>query len=364
MEYDVIFRNGNIYGGGMYLQKNVDMAIKDGEIVKIDKHIEGTAPTELDIRGKMVSAAFVDSVYCVIEEAERIIRMCLAKGTTTIKYHMPFDETWEETALEKAVALKEKYKDKVTLLCVVPYTSDNARKWEEAAKKGWVDFIGTRPNEKDTKVLDTIFQLAQTYDLPIDITVDNADEPDIETFLYVIEKTVEERLQGRVTCNHVTALDAEGMDPITAGIAVAKCARARVNVVSMTSEDIFTSNWERRGATKVRDLLDAGVSVSIASGNIQNEIRPFGNGNPLEEALLTAQVHKFTTHAEFSKVYEMLTYNPAENTLLEKYGTNIGYRADLIVVDAPNTTEAILDKADINYVFKCGKMVAKDGAIL
>lgn len=364
MEYDVILRNGNVYGGGMYLLRNVDLAIKDGKIAKLDKFIEGTAKQEYNIAGKMVSPAFSDVISCDMEQAEEIITKSLEHGTTTVKYEMFADGVWKDEDFRKLSALKEKFATKICIKTVVPYIPTYDSKWRGAAEQGLVDFVGACIGGLDESIIDSVFVLAKEYHLPIEVGVDFTNEPNIDRFLYIIEKTIEEQMQGMVTCDHVTALDAEGLDTIEAAIAVARCARARVNVVSMTSEDMHNTCWERRGTTKVRDLLDAGVSVAIASGRKQSSVCPFGNGSLLEEALLTAQVHKFTTHPEFSKVYEMITYNPAENMLLENYGTNVGCVADLLVLEAPDATEAILDKANVTYVFKAGSLVARDQKIV
>lgn len=418
MKYDLILRNGNIYGGGMLLQKNMDMAIKDGMIVKIDKVIEGSADTVFDISGKMISPGFIDShmhidkalimnddetktlvtaidrslsvlnerfagrsdeeIYAdIMECSSEILNMCISHGTTAIKTHVMIGGVYKMLALQAMTELKARYKDQIDIYTVVPYLEEFDAEWREAAEKGWIDFIGGCPNlefgenvdnayeNSDPKpYIDLVFDLAKTYNLPIDLHTDESDRPNIDAFLYIIEKTMENRMQGRVTASHVTALDTPGIDPVEAAVAVARCAKARVSVTSMTSCNLYLMDWGRRGPTKVRDFLDAGVSVAIASDNIQDAFRPYGNANLIEEALLTAQVHKFTTHAEFARLFEMITYNPAENILAENYGTLVGCVADIVVIDAPDTTEAILSKSKASFVFKRGKLVAKDEMVL
>ena len=418
MKYDLILRNGNIYGGGMLLQKNMDIAVKDGMIAKVDKHVEGSADAVIDISGKMVSPGFIDShmhidkallmeddgtktlvsaidrsiavinerfkgksedeIYAdIMERSSEILKMCISHGTTAVKTHVMIGGVYKMLALDAMTALKKRYKDQIDIYTVVPYVKEMDTEWREAAKKGQIDFIGGCPNlefggdvdhayeNSDAKpYIDLVFELAKTYDLPIDLHTDESDRPNIDAFLYIIEKTKENRMQGRVTASHVTALDAPGIDPVEAAVAVARCAKAKVHVTSMTSCNLYLMDWGRRGPTKVRELMDAGVSVAIASDNIQDAFRPYGNANLMEEALLTAQVHKYTTHAEFSRLFEMITYNPAENILAENYGTLVGCAADLVVVDAPDVTEAILSKAKASFVLKCGRLVAKDGMVL
>lgn len=369
-KYDLIIRNGNIYGGGMFLQKNTDMAIRDGRIVKVDKCIEGFTDMELDASGKLVSPGFIDSCACIdntaqadgISGASHVIDMYIANGTTVIKNLVQVNERFDMEAFRSLVDLKEQYRDKADIYNVVSYLPAVDSIWREAAELGMIDFVGGNITSKSE--VDTVFALAKEYGLPIDVRCGESDIPDISIFLYIIEKTMKEEYQRRVTCGHVTALYADGMNEDLIMDAAARCARAHVNVTSPTSRNLYMTDWRYRGTTRVRELSNAGVNVSVSSDNIQDSIRPFGNASMLEEALLTAQVHKFATHAELSGLYEMITYNPALSAQLEDYGTFRGCRADLVIVDAPDTTEAILSRTGISHVLKNGRLVAKDGEVL
>jgi hypothetical protein len=115
----------------------------------------------------------------------------------------------------------------------------------------------------------------------------------------------------------------------------------------------------RRGVTRVKDFLKAGVNIAYASDNIRDPFRPYGNADMLEEGLLTAQVLQMGTPSELETVFRMGTYNPAKILGLKNYGTQVGCKADLVLLEAASPSEALISQATKAYVFKNGKPVAK-----
>lgn len=374
--YDIIIRNGNIYGGGLVLLRDMDMAIKDGRVVMVDKKINASAVTEIDAGGRLVSPAFVEPhihmdmmEYAGIseykEKAKTLIDKYISHGVTTIRAAI-FEGSKPDVDILHAMAeLKNEYKGKADIRLVVPYVAlpDNA--WQKAAAAGIIDYVGGEISPDNYKnEVDLIFAKAKEYDLPIDVDCDKHDEANVDAFLYITEKTMQMKYQRKVTCNHVTALDSPDLDKAVAVDAIVRCARACMYVTTTTASDMYTSSWKRRGPTKVRELIDSGVGVSIGHDGCSDGVCPFGNANPLEEAQLTANIHKFATNADFAMVYEMITIQPALSCQLEDYGTAPGCKADIVVIDAPDMTEAILSKSAQLYVIKDGKLVAGNGAVI
>ena len=374
--YDIIIRNGNVYGGGLVLLKGMDMAIKDGRVVMVDKSINASAGTEIDARGKLISPAFIephihmdmieyDSISEYKEKAEALIDKYISNGVTTIRATIFIDRKPDVRVLDAMAELKEEYKECADIKLVVPYVELPENAWQRAAATGVIDYVGgvVTPNNYKQEA-DLIFAKAEEYDLPIEIHCDKHDLPDVNAFVYITEKTMQTHYQRRVTCDHVTALDALGMDKDVAVEAIVRCARAQVYVTTTTSSDIYSSCFKRRGPTKVRELLDSGVGVSIGHDGCKDGECPFGNANPLEEAQVTANIHKFANNADFAMVYEMITTQPALSLGFDDYGTAPGSKADIVVIDAPDMTEAVLSKSASLYVIKAGKIVAENGAVI
>ena len=59
--YDILIQNGRIIDGTGSPAMAAQVAIKDGKIAKIARHIEGEAKTVIDAAGKVVTPGFIDS---------------------------------------------------------------------------------------------------------------------------------------------------------------------------------------------------------------------------------------------------------------------------------------------------------------
>lgn len=415
MKYDLVIKGAQLYP----LERILDIGIKDGMIAACEKEIPASDGEKvIEAQGCVVTPGFVDSHMHLdqtlladeddatdvlsalirsyhrneelyggwsqedIEEdifsrAEPIIKKSIENGTTVIKSYVMVNNVWGMAAFQAVKKLAEKYKEYVTIKNIVPLVAEYEDAWKAAAKAGEIDFIGGAPNIRNNSITglpeatlaykgetDRIFKMAAEYNLPIDIHCDESDTPNIDLFLYMAHKTMEYKMQGRVTCAHVTALSAKGMDEDHAAQAIAQCAKASMNITTLTSGDMYLMSGKRRGPTRVPQLLNAGINVSIASDNVRDFYRPFGNADLLEEALLTAQVHKFGTKAKLNQTMRMITFYPAANALVEDYGVTPGCRADLVILDAPNVPEAILSQVEKKYVIKNGKITVENGQMI
>lgn len=415
MKYDLLIKDGNVYP----LNRILDMGIKDGKIVDLKQGLSpDEAETVIDAKNCTISPAFVDAhmhidkaltadeddttdllqaciradhkthesymgwdrqaiVDDIVERSSEIIKMCIANGTTAIKTHVLITPDIGFAALDAMDILKEKYKDYITIKTVVPAYDDFLDEWKEYARKGSIDCVGGYPNMEYNeatgnldytlafkKEVDKAFELAKKYDLPVDLHCDESDSDNLSCFLYMIDQTYANQMQGRVTCSHVTGLGSKDIDEAYAADAIARAAKTCVNITTMTSCNMYLMDIGRRGPTRVRQLLDCGINVSIASDNIRDPFRPFGNADLLEEGLLTAQLHKFGTKNGLNKIAQMITIFPAANLNLPDYGILPGCNADVVVLDAPDMNEAILSQVKKSYVIKLGKVVAKDGNLV
>ena len=231
----------------------------------------------------------------ILRRASRVIDMELSHGTGAIKTHVLFDDMWGSVPAETMYQLKKTYRDRINLQAIVPWVPEKEAELRRLAKAGMVDFLGgyptLTPDYRET--VDGLFAFAREYDLPIDLHVDEADEPNVDCFEYVLEQTIACGMQGRVSAGHVTALCAVADD--RARRAIARAREAQINIITLPSCNMYLMGRKdrqpiRRGVTRVDEFLKAGVNVAYASDNIRDPFRPFGNGNLLEEGLFCAQV--------------------------------------------------------------------------
>lgn len=399
---EVLIRNANVFDVG----KGLDIAVRDGKIVQIGPDLPMTAPTELRADNKLVVPGFVEShthldkSFTAVDEdtpnlqeaygiftrylakippegmvedikarSRRVLDWELASGASAVKSHVLVCPQWGMGSLQAINELKEEYRGRLDLYNITQWTPEYDREFRAAAKAGEIDFIAGYPLFTDDPMgnIDQVFALAEEYGLPLDLHIDERDEPDISCFLSVIEHTKRYHMEGRVTCGHVTALCAVEDEP--AHRAICEAVEAGINIITLPSCNMFLMGRKdkqpiRRGVTRVDEFLKAGANVAVASDNVRDPYRPFGNGDLLEEALFAAQVLQYGTADQLDEVMRMITTRPARNTMIPDYGLAQGCRADLVILDAPTAKEAIISQSERLYVLKGGRIVVKDGRIL
>ena len=399
---EVLIRNANVFDVG----KGLDIAVRDGKIVQIGPDLAMTASTELRADNKLVvpglveSHTHLDKSFTAVDEdtpnlqeaygiftrylakippegmvedikarSRRVLDWELAAGASAVKSHVLVCPQWGMGSLQAINELKEEYRGRLDLYNITQWTPEYDREFRAAAKAGEIDFIAGYPLFTDDPMgnIDQVFALAEEYGLPLDLHIDERDEPDISCFLSVIEHTRRYHMEGRVTCGHVTALCAVEDEP--AHRAICEAVEAGINIITLPSCNMFLMGRKdrqpiRRGVTRVDEFLKAGANVAVASDNVRDPYRPFGNGDLLEEALFAAQVLQYGTADQLDEVMRMITTRPARNTMIPDYGLAQGCRADLVILDAPTAKEAIISQSERLYVLKGGRIVVKDGKIL
>ena len=404
---DMLILNGNLYAGPGCVPVKRDMAVTNGKITALDKNLSAMAAGKtIDAAGALIVPPFMDThmhidkaltmhdddtpsliaacdnsdkssqlyygwpderIYNdIMERASRIVEMCVANGTQLLRTNLLFTPTWRTLALQAMNDLKVKYRGR----CVIQNCVAFGEPWREelltAAKAGQVDVVGGYPHlSPDYRAdVDDAFALAEKFGLPVDLHCDESDTDNLDCFRYIIQKTEETHMQGRVSCGHVTGLNATGMSEKTAADAIAAAARAEVNVTSLTSCNMYLMNMTRRGPTRVRQLTEAGVNLAVASDNVRDTFRPFGNCDLLEEALLTAQVHKLSTASWQAETLDMVTWHAARTALASGYGLAVGCNADMVILEAATPQQALLEQAAKQYVIGNGKIIAESGTLV
>lgn len=377
-----------------------DVLIRDGRIAAIQTDADGAGAAVYDCGGRLLMPSFIDphthldkafletpreaeglmdAVFLtmdyqksvpagqiqadVLRRGARVLDMELQNGSALVRSHVSVDEIWGMEAFYASCELRRRYAGRVDVQLSVPFNAAFEGAWDEAVRAGEIDYIAGYPTVTPDPhaAVDELFRLAEKYALPLDLHVDESDAADISCFRYVLEKTIRHGMQGRVNCSHVTALAA--VPDAEAEEAIALCARAGVSVIALPSCNMFLMGrgdrgLVRRGVTRIAELEQAGVNVAIASDNIRDPFRPFGNGDPLEEALLACQILSRGTERGFRSVLNMITVNAARTSGRPDADLSVGRRADVVLLDAPDVKQAVIENAARLLVVKDGRVVA------
>jgi cytosine/creatinine deaminase len=111
--------------------------------------------------------------------------------------------------------------------------------------------------------------------------------------------------------------------------------------------------------TRVKELWQAGLNVSLGHDCIQDPWYSLGTGNMLDVAHMAVHVCQMTGMAEIDACFDMVTMNGAKTlNLADTYGIAVGKPANLIVLDADSRYDAIRRRATVRYVISQGKLLA------
>ena len=414
---DTLLRNAQIVDETNLM----DLAIKDGVIVDRGPKLEYASNQVIDLNGRITIPGFIDphvhldialmnswqrpgrlepfvSFYLVEETLEKrrreftdediqrrastALELASRLGVTTLRAQCHVDNTVGLKHLEALLKVKEQYADRVTVQ-IVAFPEQGLLGdasiidlFREAFHSG-ADVMGCAADldcddsgqMRDFREhIDAALNLAMEFDVDLDMHADLTIPDSIELYdfeiVYAAKRVMEVGYQGRVTAGHVCALDSALPDVAQQVIGLIKAAQ--ISVISQP--DMYRLGREdkhhvRRGLTRVKDLLNAGVNVTLASNNVRDVLRPMGNFNLLEEALILAYGAHMDTIEELETLLRMSTYNAAKALRLENYGLDIGCKADIVVLDTFTPSAAIVGLAEKNYVFKAGKLMAANRVV-
>jgi cytosine/creatinine deaminase len=407
--YSLLLRNGLLLSapGAQPDSTPVDIAIEAGRIVAIAPQISAMGQIELDLKGKLVSPPFVEShvhldsaltagqprwnqsgtlfegieiwrerkqdlsLEDVKARAIETLKQQAMQGVLFVRSHADVSEA-NLVALKALLEVREAVKDWITLQ-VVAFPQDgiyggprNELLIEEALKLG-ADVIGGIPHyeltrEDGVKSVHRIFELAQQYDRLIDIHCDEIDD-DNSRFLEVVAAcAIRSELGARVSASHTTAFGS--YNNAYAYKLLGFLRRTQINfivnpLINITLQGRTDTYPKRRGLTRVKELWQQGMNLSLGHDCVQDCWYSLGTGNMLDVAFMLVHVAQMTGRSELDACYDMTTWNGAKTlNLADQYGVEVGKPANLIVLDAADRFEAIRRRPPVRYVISRGQLLA------
>jgi cytosine deaminase len=133
-------------------------------------------------------------------------------------------------------------------------------------------------------------------------------------------------------------------------------ANPLINITLQGRHDTYP---KRRGMTRVKELMAAGINVAFGQDALMDPWYSFGSYDMLEVAQMGLHVAQMTGVDQMRQIYEAVTYNGAKVMGLEGYGLEPGCRADLVILQAADPHEALRLKPARLYVIRRGKIIAE-----
>lgn len=398
---DMIIRDAHIFDDSGLK----DIAIENGEIYEIGK-IDGDAEKEIDAEGRLISSCYIDphihldkvlivddlppnesgtlqeaieliwerkrnyTIEEVKERAKEVMEMAISNGTLKMRTNVDVDTIGGLTPLKGVLAAREEIGDRMDLQIVAfpqegivrdPGTEELMR---DAMENG-ADLVGGMPHHEKShedaeEHVDIAFDIAKEFGVDIDMHVDETDDSNSRTLEIVADKTIEEGYEGRVTAAHTCALAAYPDD--YAEKVIEKVKRAEINMVTNPATNLVIQGRDdnqpvRRGITRVKELIEAGINVSFGQDCIKDAFYPFGKADMLEVALITAHAAHLSMPDQIRKVFRMMTENAAKILGADdEYALEVGNPANLVIVDASSAWEAIRLQPNQRWVIRNGEL--------
>jgi cytosine deaminase len=134
-------------------------------------------------------------------------------------------------------------------------------------------------------------------------------------------------------------------------------ANPLINIVLQGRSDTYP---KRRGLTRVKELWQAGLNVSLGYDCIMDPWYALGTGNMLDAAHMAVHVCQMMGRAEIDACFDMVTWNGARTLGLgERYGVVEGRVADMVLLDAANRDEAIRLRGRPRWVISRGRVLGE-----
>lgn len=386
----------------------VDIAIDGGYIKAIGKNVAETAETVVDVKGALVTPSLIDShihldkvnVFDsvrknesgtlreaieilwdakrnytdddILVRSEDVVLKALKNGTLNMRTHIDVDTIGGLKPLSGVVKLQQKFKGIVDIdLIAFPQEGivkdPGCDKLMAEAMENGCTIVGGMPANENCPAdslahVKYCFDLAEKYDADVDMHVDETDDPFYRTLEMVADETIKRGWEGRVTAGHTCALAA--YDDHYAAYVIEKVARAKMNIITNPVTNLMLQGRLdkqpiRRGITRVKELLEAGVNVSFGQDCVKDTFYPYGSGDMLQVANVTAHAAQMSLPPEIEKLYDMITVDAAKILRLKDYGLKEGCRANLVVINAKDARDAIRLEPERLYVIREGKILAK-----
>ena len=404
---DLLIRNATLPDG----RKGIDIAIANGRIVEVRPQVSAEALEVVDAAGLLVSSAFVDSHFhmdstlslgqprlnesgtllegiqiwgelkpdltaeAIKQRALQYCRWAIARGTLAIRSHVDICDD-RLLAVEALLEVRREMRPWLDIQ-LVAFPQDGFLRYAKArenlirALDMGVDVVGGIPHFERTMAdgaasVTALCEIAAGRSLLVDMHCDESDDPwsrHVETLAFETQRL---GLHGRVTGSHLTSM--HSMDNYYVSKLIALMHEARLSAVAnplinITLQGRHDTYPKRRGMTRVKELIEAGINTAFGHDCVMDPWYGLGSGDMLEVAHMGLHVGQMTGLAEARACFAAITENGAKAMALESYGIEPGCHADLVLLQARDSIEAIRLRATRLKVIRRGEVIAETAPV-
>lgn len=283
----------------------------------------------------------------IYDRAEAALQAMIQYGTTYVRTHVDVDPLVGLKGIEALLELQRNYAGQA-VIDITAFNQEGFDRFpetvellEEALGMGRIGLGGHTLTDADGAAhIRRLFELGERRDVPwLEFHTDESGRPEHFLMPLIAEESLKREWGGKVYAIHCNSL--ANVEDLQAEKAIELAVAAGLHIITCPTA-IAT-----RAITRTKELLKAGLRVSLGSDNMGDLFNPLGSGNMLQYAQLLAYVQRFYEPAEQQALLDMLTLEPADAGAarrVEGLGIRVEYeteRADYLLAHAPRPVSLI-----------------------
>ena len=382
---------------------SLEIAVDDGKIASIAERIDSHSARTIDAAGGLVTVSFIDphfhldkvlsraylgavsyeeafrrareakknfTVADVEARACRALDLAVAQGIGRMRTNVDVDFATRLVSMEGILRARERFAGLIDLEIVafpqegIVSDTEAPALLREAIDMG-ADLVGGLPEfeatvEDQKTHVRAVFDIAEEKGVPIDFHCDYTDLPQFKTLEFVADTTLERGMEGKVVAGHCCALAVYPDDEARRVIDKVKAANISVTVLPIANLEMLGGPHRtpvNRGASRIKELLDAGVNVSAGGDNMFDIWFRFNRMDPVETAYITCLSAGMRTDEEVREAFNMTTSRPAQMMGLPSRLVAEGAPADLVVHTASTLVDIFRNVPGRRIHLKGGRAV-------
>jgi len=291
-----------------------------------------------------------------------LARAFLANGTTRLRTHVDVDTRAGLRHLEGVLHTRSLLQE-VQQIQIVAFPQSGllgrpgtAQLLDQSMAAGADVLGGLDPCAIDgdpVRSLDVLFEIAERHAAPIDIHLHEPGAMGAFSLSLILDRAQAHGLRDRVAISHGFCLG--DVAPFERDALLARMAKLGVALI--------TSAPGSRAVPPLMTCRAAGVAMLGGNDGIRDTWNPYGMPDMLERAMLIGLRYNLRRDDEIAVALDCVTGSGARGCHFADYGLQPGHRADLVLVDARNTAEAVVARPMRRLVVAGGHVVARNGRL-
>ncbi|YCH30891.1 cytosine deaminase [Erwinia sp. D4-22] len=306
----------------------------------------------------------------VKQRAAQTLKWQIANGIQHVRTHVDVSDP-SLTALKAMLALKQEMAAWIDIQIVafpqegILSYPDGQALLEEALRLG-ADVVGAIPHfeftrEYGVESLHIAFALAQKYQRQVDVHCDEIDDEQSRFIETVAALAHREKMGARVTASHTTAMHSYNgayTSRLFRLLALSGINFVANPLVNIHLQGRFDDYPKRRGVTRVKELLEAGINVCFGHDDVFDPWYPLGTASMLQVLHMGLHVCQLMGYKQIDQGLNLITHNSAKTLQLADYGIQVGNSASLIILPAENGFDAVRRQVPVRYSIRQGRVIA------